>query len=82
MSFFRRHPWWKKSRGWKDLPRRWGRKARLSLEQLEDRVVPTGNLLVTTAGTYPQQLLQEFTAAGTLVRTVNIPAPPGTCPPR
>src|SRR5262249_26921313 len=41
MSFFRRHPWWKKSRGWKDLPRRWGRKARLSLEQLEDRVVPT-----------------------------------------
>src|SRR5262249_40083696 len=43
MSFFRRHPWWKKSRGWKDLPRRWGRKARLSLEQLEDRVVPTLN---------------------------------------
>src|SRR5262249_44967759 len=41
MSFFRRPPWWKKSRGWKDLPRRWGRKARLSLEQLEDRVVPT-----------------------------------------
>jgi hypothetical protein len=41
MSFFRRHPWWKKSRGWKDLPRRWGRKTRLSLEQLEDRVVPT-----------------------------------------
>jgi hypothetical protein len=43
-SFFRRHPWLKKSRGWKDRPRRWGRKGRLSLERLEDRVVPTLNM--------------------------------------
>src|SRR5947209_1241306 len=47
-------------------------------EVLEDRLVLSGNLLVSTAGAYPQQVFQEFTAAGGLVRTVNVPAPPGS----
>ena len=54
------------------------RRRRPFLEGLEDRVVPTGNILVSTAGTAPQQVFKEFNAAGGLVRTVNIPAPPGT----
>src|SRR5262249_26527881 len=54
------------------------RRRRPMLEVLEDRVVPSGDLLVSTTGTYPQQVFQEFTAGGTLVRTVHIPAPPGT----
>jgi hypothetical protein len=54
------------------------RRRRPELEALEDRMVLSGDLLVSTAGAYPQQLFQEFTAAGGLVRTVNIPAPPGT----
>src|SRR5262249_35258372 len=56
------------------MPPRW----RPVLEGLEDRLVLSGDLLVSTAGAYPQQVFQEFTAAGGLVRTVNIPAPPGT----
>lgn len=55
-------------------PRRW----RPVLEGLEDRLVLAGNLLVSTTGTYPQQVFKEFTSTGSLVRTVNIPAPPGT----
>jgi hypothetical protein len=54
--------------------RRW----RPVLESLEDRVVLSGDLLVSTAGAYPQQIFEEFTAAGALVRTVNIPSPPGS----
>jgi hypothetical protein len=54
------------------------RRRRPTLEHLEDRLVLSGDVLVSTASTYPQQVFQEFTAAGGLVRTVNIPAPPGT----
>src|SRR5262249_25047363 len=55
-------------------PRRW----LPVFEALEDRLVLSGDLLVSAAGAYPQQVFQEFTAAGGLVRTVNVPAPPGT----
>ena len=48
------------------------------LESLEDRLVLSGNLLVSTTGASSQQVFEEFNAAGGLVRTVNIPAPPGT----
>jgi hypothetical protein len=48
------------------------------IELLEDRLAPAGNLLVTTAGSYPQQFLKEFTPSGSLVRTVNVPPPPGS----
>src|SRR4051794_25511016 len=54
------------------------RRQRPVLERLEDRLVLSGNLLVSTTGTYPQQVFKEFTAGGSLVRTVNVPAPPGT----
>src|SRR5262249_27033241 len=47
-------------------------------EQLEEREVPAGNLLVTTAGNYPQQFFKEFTPSGTLVRSVVVPPPPGS----
>lgn len=47
------------------------------LDRLEDRLAPAGNLLVTTAGSYPQQFLKEYTPSGSLVRTVNVPPPPG-----
>jgi hypothetical protein len=53
------------------------RRCKPVVEILEDRLVPSGNLLVTTAGP-SQQVFEEFNAAGSLVRTVNIPAPPGT----
>jgi hypothetical protein len=43
VSFFRRLRWSRTSRRRK-IPRRWGQKSRLSLEQLEDRVVPTLDL--------------------------------------
>jgi hypothetical protein len=48
------------------------------LARLEDRLAPAGNLLVTTAGSYPQQFLKEYTPSGSLVRTVNVPPPPGS----
>src|SRR5262245_132066 len=51
---------------------------RPTLELLEDRLAPAGNLLVTTAGDYPQQFFKEFTPDGSLVRTVNVPPPPGS----
>ena len=47
-----------------------GPRWRATLEILEDRLVPAGNLLVTTAGAYPQQFFKEFTPTGTLVRSV------------
>ena len=50
---------------------------RLELEHLEDRVVPAGNILVSTDGAGAQQLLQEYTPAGALVSSVGIP-PGGT----
>src|SRR5262249_16236488 len=56
------------------VTRRW----RCSFEQLEDRVVPAGNLLVTTAGCYPQQFFEEFTPTGTLGRQLTIPPPIGS----
>src|SRR4051812_24188100 len=54
--------------------RRW----RPKVEVLEDRLVLSGNILVSTTSAFPQQVFKEFNAAGGLVRTVNIPAPPGT----
>jgi hypothetical protein len=45
---------------------------------LEDRLAPAGNLLVTTAGSYPQQFFKEFTPSGALVRSVTVPPPPGS----
>src|SRR5947209_6130312 len=51
---------------------------RATLEILEDRLAPAGNLLVTTAGAYPQQFFKEFTPTGTLVRSVSVPPPPGS----
>src|SRR5580704_16760723 len=56
------------------VSRRW----RCSFEQLEDRFAPAGNLLVTTAGSYPQQFFKEFTPSGSLVRTLTIPPPIGS----
>lgn len=53
-------------------------RTRPTLDLLEDRLAPAGNLLVTTAGAYPQQVFKEFTPSGSLVRTVNVPPPPGT----
>src|SRR5438094_9943682 len=60
-----------------------GRKAprykRLQLEDLEERLVlTTANLLVTTAGSYPQQFFKEYTPSGGLVRSLTIPPPPGS----
>jgi hypothetical protein len=49
-----------------------------TLELLEDRLAPAGNLLVTTAGSYPQQFFKEYTPSGSLVRTVTVPPPPGS----
>src|SRR5262245_37272750 len=46
---------------------------RPTLEILEDRLTPAGNILVSTDGPAAQQLLQEFTPAGSLVRSVAIP---------
>src|SRR5947209_4781928 len=51
---------------------------RLALELLEDRLAPAGNLLVTTAGNYPQQFFKEYTPTGALVRSVTVPPPPGS----
>src|SRR5262249_4859030 len=45
----------------------------LDVELLEDRLVPAANLLVSTDGAAPQQLLQEYTSGGTLVRSLAIP---------
>jgi hypothetical protein len=58
--------------------RRAPRRRALNLEILEDRLVPAGNLLVTVAGPYPQHQFREYTPAGALVRTVNIPPTPGS----
>src|SRR5580765_5426368 len=57
---------------------RLSRRSRLLLELLEDRLVPAGNLLTTVAGSYPQHLFNEYTPTGALVRSVNLPPPPGT----
>jgi urease beta subunit len=51
---------------------------RAGLERLEGRVALAGNLLVTTAGASAQQFFEEFTPAGALVRSVTVPAPPGS----
>src|SRR5262245_26739995 len=53
-------------------------RTRPTLDLLEDRLAPAGNLLVTTAGAYPQQVFKELTPSGSPVRTVNVPPPPGT----
>src|SRR5947208_1575610 len=53
-------------------------RSKLTLELLEDRLAPAGNLLVTTAGSYPQQFFKEYTPGGALVRTVTVPPPPGS----
>jgi hypothetical protein len=50
---------------------------RPSLEVLEDRMAPAGDLVVTVAGPYPQHLFREYTPTGSLVRSVTIPATPG-----
>jgi hypothetical protein len=47
-----------------------------AVRHLEDRVLPA-NILVSTDGAYPQQHFREYTTAGVLVRSVNIP-PGGT----
>jgi hypothetical protein len=49
----------------------------LCLEALEDRLVPSGNLLATVAGPFPTHLVQEYTSTGALVRSVNLPPTPG-----
>ncbi len=51
---------------------------RPSLETLQERLAPAGNLLVTVAGAYPQHLVREYTPTGGLVRAVNIPPTPGS----
>jgi hypothetical protein len=45
---------------------------------MEERIAPAGNLLVTTAGSYPQQFFKEYTSSGSLVRSVLVPPPPGS----
>src|SRR4051794_29640615 len=47
---------------------------RLNLVALEDRVVPVADILVSTDGAAAQQMLQEFTPGGSLVRQATIPA--------
>jgi hypothetical protein len=42
-------------------------------ETLEDRLAPAANILVSIDGSYPQQLLKEYTPGGTLVRSLTIP---------
>jgi hypothetical protein len=54
------------------------RRQQPAVEALEDRLVPAGDILVTAAGPYPQHLFQEYTPSGALVRSVNIPATPGS----
>jgi hypothetical protein len=65
-------------RGAKPRANKTFRRSALALEQLEDRLIPAGNILATVAGPYPQHLFQEYTPTGTLVRSVNIPATPGS----
>jgi hypothetical protein len=54
------------------------RRQRPVVEALEDRLVLSGDLLVTTAGSYPQQFFKEFTPTGGLVRSLLVPPPPGS----
>jgi hypothetical protein len=56
------------------LPRRW----RPTLEHLEDRLALSADILVTTAGSYPQQFVKEFTPTGSLVRQLTVPPPLGS----
>jgi ribosomal protein L35AE/L33A/urease beta subunit len=51
---------------------------RPTLETLQERLAPAGNLLVTVAGAYPQHLVREYTPTGGVVRAVNIPPTPGS----
>ncbi len=51
---------------------------RSSLEQLEERLAPAGNLLITTAGPNFNSILQQYTPAGALVQTVTIPLVAGS----
>jgi hypothetical protein len=48
------------------------------LDRLEERMSPAADLLVTTAGSYPQQFLKELTPAGALVRQLTVPPPLGS----
>src|ERR671936_1409904 len=50
----------------------------LLLEQLEDRLAPAGNLLVSVYGPYPQNSFREYTPTGTLVRSITVPQPTGS----
>src|ERR1700732_954892 len=54
------------------------RRRRLEFEALEPRLTPSGTLLVTTAGSYPQQFFKEFSPTGGLVRALVIPPPLGS----
>src|SRR5262245_23111538 len=49
----------------------------LLVETLEERCVPAGNLLVSVYGPSPQNQFREYTPAGGLIRSVNIPQVPG-----
>jgi VCBS repeat-containing protein len=53
------------------------RRRRLRLEQLEDRLSPAANLLVTTTIAGTEQVLREFTPDGELVRTALLPSVSG-----
>src|SRR5262249_9729662 len=54
------------------------RRPRPALELLEDRLAPPADILVTTAGSYPQQFVKEFSPTGTLVRQLTVPPPLGS----
>src|SRR5580765_6449197 len=69
---------WLRSLLTRSIAPRASRRWRPVLEVLEERLVLSGNVLVTTAGSGSQQVFKEFNAAGGLAPTVNIPAPPGT----
>ena len=56
------------------MTRKQRRSRRLLLEQLEDRLSPAANLLVTTTIAVTEQVLREFTPGGDLVRTALLPA--------
>ena len=66
LSLFRRRPATGKPRN-----------RRLRAEQLEDRLSPAANLLVTTTIASTEQVLREFTPGGNLVRTALLPVVSG-----
>jgi hypothetical protein len=61
--------WWSFRKPYR--PRKPAR-TKLAVETLEDRLTPA-NLLVSTDGPYPQELLREYTPQGQLINSVVIP---------